>query len=417
MNKLIFDFKYFRLDYQNMFLVILLIGISIFLTYIFLRKRKKSIKNVLQIADISIIWILSILFILFLIIPHFEKVVFFKNNFLIITPLGLWVLILIFYLNIFIIKLLNIWFKRLEFSEAKGSSILFKVVLWILSVHFILKIFLRTYQKATEIVIFKIEKVQITIHDLIFILLAIAITALIIVFLKIGFNRLVKKEKIDKPTAVTLLTISKYFIWVFAIIIILQTIGLNLSVLLAGSAALLVGVGLGIQQVFNDFASGIILLFEREIKVGDYVEADTVSGTILNIGFRTTIMLTRDNVKIIIPNSKLVSNKVINWTKGESYARVGLDIGVAYGSDTHKVKEFLLECANEHKSIMKKPAPEVYFLDFGDSSLNFRLYFYTEKIFYRETIKSDLRFLIYDKFNKEEIQIPFPQMDIHLPKE
>jgi len=157
------------------------------------------------------------------------------------------------------------------------------------------------------------------------------------------------------------------------------------------------------------------LLFEREIKVGDYVEADTVSGTILSIGFRTTIVLTRDNVKIIIPNSKLVSDKVINWTKGEPHARVGLDVGVAYGSDTKKVKEVLIKCANNHSWIMKKPAPEVFFTEFADSSLNFKLYFYTEKIFVREKTKSDLRFTIYDEFNKEKIEIPFPQVDVHLP--
>jgi small-conductance mechanosensitive channel len=288
-------------------------------------------------------------------------------------------------------------------------------LLWLVSFHFILKIIIKKYQKFTEFVLFKIQNTEITIGNLFFIVLAFAVTGFVVIMIRIAFNRLAKRKKIDTSTAVTLQNITKYFIWVFAIIIILESVGFNLSVLLAGSAALMVGLGMGIQQVFNDFASGLILLFERQIKVGDYVEADNVAGTVLDIGFRTTLLLTRDNVKIIIPNSKLVSGNVINWTKGEKYARVGIDVGVAYGSDTQLVKSVLIKCAKAHKDVLQNKEPEVFFLDFGDSALLFRLYFYVEKVFYREKIKSDLRFAIYDELNKAKIQIPFPQIDVHLP--
>lgn len=415
MDKILLKYGHFVLDIKSLLLLILIIGFSIILTRFIKKKEFSFLSKSAKLIDISILWLLSIFLILFLIFPAHSKLVIYESKIIIISFIGIWVLVFILFLNLFIIRQLKTWYTNLGLSEEKSSFALLKFIFWLLSIHFIFKLFLKTYQAAVEIVIIKTKVFQLTIYDILFLLISLAITVVIIVFLRIGFNRLVKSQKIDRPTAITFLSISKYFIWTITIIIILQSIGLNLSVVLAGSAALLVGVGLGIQQVFNDFVSGIILLFEREIKVGDYVEADTVSGTILNIGFRTTLMLTRDNIRIIIPNSKLVSNKVINWTKGEAFARVGIDVGVAYGSDTYKVKEVLLRSAKDHESIMRKPIPEVYFLDFAGSSLNFRLYFYTEKVFYREKIKSDLRYIIYDEFNKEGIQIPFQQIDIHLP--
>jgi small-conductance mechanosensitive channel len=415
MNQTILNLKYLHLNYAGLLTSIAILSIAILLTIFIFRRSKKKQKKESSWGIVSLVWIAFFITELFLLVPSFEKIIFYQNKWLIISPIGLTKILAIIFLNIFLLSDIKNWLRKKTLIQDKGALLIFSVVMWLFSFHFIFRILLKHYQKVLSITLFKLQSAKISIYDFFFVALAIALTVFVILLLKIAFSNLSEKGKIDKSTSVTLLNISKYFIWTISIIVTLESIGFNLSVLLAGSAALMVGVGLGIQQVFNDFVSGLILLFEREIKVGDYVEADTVSGTIMDIGFRTTTMLTRDNVKIIIPNSKLVSEKVINWTKGEKYARVGLDVGVAYGSDTHEVKKILKLCATSHKDIMSKPAPEVYFLDFGDSSLDFRLFFYTRKIFYREAIKSDLRFKIYDEFNKAGINIPFPQVDVHMP--
>jgi small-conductance mechanosensitive channel len=187
--------------------------------------------------------------------------------------------------------------------------------------------------------------------------------------------------------------------------------------LIAGSAALLVGIGLGIQQIFNDIASGLFILFERNLKVNDVVQIEeNIIGRVLSIGLRTSKLETRDNIIMIIPNSKFISDNVINWSHIEVKTRFKVEIGVAYGSDVELVKNVLLECAKQHKDITNKPQPFVRFNDFGDSSLDFQLFFWTRKAFRVENIKSDLRFQIDIEFRKNDIIIPFPQTDVHLKK-
>lgn len=209
--------------------------------------------------------------------------------------------------------------------------------------------------------------------------------------------------------------IIKYFLWVIAIVIILDTLEIKVTILLASSAALLVGLGLGLQQIFQDFVSGIALLFEGTIKVSDIVEIEGgVVGRVREIGIRTSKIETRDNIILIVPNSKFIADNVINWSHLEKKTRFSVKVGVSYGSNVEQVTEVLLNCAREHKEIAKNPSPFVRFADFGESSLNFELFFWSTETFGVENTKSDLRYQIFSEFARNKIQIPFPQRDIHI---
>ncbi len=235
---------------------------------------------------------------------------------------------------------------------------------------------------------------------------------------KILFTRTVKR--IDKGTVSSIFLLIKYFLWVIGVIIILQTIGVNITYLIASSAALLVGLGLGIQQIFNDVVSGLFLLFEGNVKVGDIVQFNDISdtekivATVRQINLRTSKVESRDNVIIIVPNSKLISENVINWSAIDKKTRFKIEIGVAYGSDVMNVKNILLKVADRHPKVSKTPPPFVRFSDFGNSSLQFQLFFFTLESFRVKNIKSDLRFSIYEEFAKNNITIPFPQQDIYI---
>jgi small-conductance mechanosensitive channel len=193
----------------------------------------------------------------------------------------------------------------------------------------------------------------------------------------------------------------------------LETIGIKVTVLVAGSAALLVGVGLGLQQTFNDIISGIILLSERSIKIDDILEIDGDILKIQEIGLRTSKGLNRDEISIIIPNSLITTNKVINWSHQSKQTRFKINIGVAYGSDVELITKVLKESAWEHPEVTDKNLIDVRFLDFGDSCLQFQVIFFSENIFRIERVKSDIRRVINRKFIEHNITIPFPQMDVH----
>ena len=219
--------------------------------------------------------------------------------------------------------------------------------------------------------------------------------------------------KAEHSARYTTFIITKYLIWVVAITMMLQAIGLKVTVLIASSAALLVGVGMGLQQIFKDIISGIFLLFEGVVKVDDVVELDEFVGQVQEIGIRTTKILTRDHIVMIVPNSRFIENNVINWSTMDETTRFSVKVGVAYGSDVAMVEKVLLSCAEEHPKVSKNMRPRVRFEDFGDSSLDFQLFFYTDNGFLVEWIKSDLRHCIDRKFRENDIQIPFPQQDVH----
>ena len=211
----------------------------------------------------------------------------------------------------------------------------------------------------------------------------------------------------------------KYFVWTLTIVVILELMGIQVTILIAGSAALLVGLGLGLQQIFQDLVSGIFILIEGTIKVNDIIELDGMVGKILSINLRTSKILTRDGIMIIVPNHKFIVEKITNWTHNSENTRFKVEVGVAYGSDVEKVREILLACAHEHPRIINQSvsdvnSPFVRFVDFGDSALKFELFFWTTDIFQVEFIKSDLRFKIDKTFREQAVTIPFPQRDVHI---
>ncbi len=269
-------------------------------------------------------------------------------------------------------------------------------------------------KKLMEFVIIRVGEYEISILTLTTIFAIFLITRAILWIIK---KTLFRKHKITEPeigNIYALFKIIKYILWIISISLILKAIGISVTVLLAGSAALLVGVGLGLQQTFNDILSGIILLSERSIKIGDILEIDGDIVKIQNIGLRTSMGLNRDEISIIIPNSTITTNKVINWSHQAMKTRFKINVGTAYGSDVELVMKILEESAMEHPDIEDRNLVEARILDFGNSSLDFQLLFFSENIFRIEKVKSDIRKIINRKFIENNITIPFPQMDIHL---
>lgn len=217
----------------------------------------------------------------------------------------------------------------------------------------------------------------------------------------------------DQAKKYSIFTLIKYILLVIAVVLSLEIVGFNLSVLLAGSAALLVGLGLGIQNLFSDYISGIVILVDASVKMGDVIEVNNIVGTVEEIRLRTTTVLTRDDKYIIIPNSDLTRNELINWTHNALASRFEVTVGVDYSSDVELVTNLLKEAAAEEPGVLQKPAPFVRFNNFGDSSLDFSVYFWVEDVFRVENAKSQMRYRILDKFRKNGVSIPFPQRVLH----
>jgi len=262
--------------------------------------------------------------------------------------------------------------------------------------------------------IFSFNDNSLSIFDLTNVIIIVIVTKLVLwIISKALFNKK-KLHKLDKGSAFALFQIIKYLIWIIAISLMLETLGIKVTILLAGSAALLVGVGLGLQQTFNDILSGIILLLEHSVKVGDILEIDGDRVVIQEIGLRTSKGMNVRQIVVIIPNSLITTNKVINWSHQTQKTLFNIDIGVAYGSDVDLVIKTLEESAIEHLEFSECEFKEVRFVNFGNSSMDFQLYFYSKNIFSIEKVKSDIRKIIYRKFNEHKITIPFPQMDLHI---
>ena len=240
------------------------------------------------------------------------------------------------------------------------------------------------------------------------------VTKILLWVIKKALFRNYKFSKIDRGSSYALFQIIKDVVWVMAIALVLESLGIKVTLLLAGSAALLVGIGLGLQQTFNDVISGIILLSERSIKVGDVLEIDNDVVKIESIGLRTSKALNRDDISIIIPNSLITTSKVINWSHQSQQTRFKIDVGAAYGSDVDLVIKILEESAFEHSEIQDRKLIEARLLNFGSSSLDFQLLFFSANIFRIGKVKSDIRRIINKKFTENNIVIAFPQMDLHI---
>ena len=262
--------------------------------------------------------------------------------------------------------------------------------------------------------ILTLDNKEVKVYSLMLFVLIFIGTKIIVWLIKKWMFRKRKVEKFDPGTTYAVFQIIKYVIWVVAITIALDSINIKVTVLIAGSAALLVGIGMGLQQTFNDIVSGFILLSERTIKVGDILEIDGDIVRIQEIGLRTSKGLNRDEISIIIPNSLIATNKVINWSHQTKKTRFKINVGVAYGSDVPLVLKVLEESVYEHPEISNKNQIEARLIEFNNSSLDFQVLFFSENVFRIEKIKSEIRKIISRKFIENKITIPFPQMDVHL---
>lgn len=266
--------------------------------------------------------------------------------------------------------------------------------------------------------LFSIRGYEITVFDVLLIVLLITVARLLVWaisnVLRRGFFR---RKQVDKGRQEAVIQLIKYFIYVVVFVLSLQITGMELSFLLAGSAALLVGIGLGLQQTFNDLVSGLILLFEGSINIGDIVELDNgLVGRVTEVGLRTSKVETRDSIGIIVPNSKFINNNIINWSHNRSLTRFIITVGVAYHNDPRQVESVLLEAVTDHSEIAKNPSPTVRIKDFGNSGVIYELLFWTYSAWRIEYIKSEIRFIIFERFREFGIEIPFNQYDLNLKK-
>ncbi len=228
-------------------------------------------------------------------------------------------------------------------------------------------------------------------------------------------NKVLVRTALDEGQRYSLGQITGYAVFLFGLLVGLQWVGLNLNSLVLLGGAVGIGVGFGLQNIANNFVSGIILLMERPIRVGDRVEVGGTNGDVVRIGARSTWVRTNDNVVIIIPNTEFVNNRVTNWTANDRQVRFSIPLGVSYGSDPDRVREVLMEVALAHPDVLKDPEPEILFARFGDSSLDFELRVWTiTRVKTPLPLSSELYFSIFRAFRENGIEIPFPQRDLHL---
>lgn len=231
---------------------------------------------------------------------------------------------------------------------------------------------------------------------------------------KIIKTKLFPKYKLDQGIQLAILRVAHYLLVGLGIIVAVQSIGLNLTSLAVVFGLLSVGIGFGLQHVVSNFISGLIILFERPIKIGDRITIGDILGDVVNISLRATLIRTIDNISIIVPNSEFITSRVINWSHRDPKIRVHIKAGVAYGSDVPLVTRSLLEVAGNHPEVLKDPPPKVWFNEFGDSSLNFELLVWIPDPKRRPDIISELNKGIDEIFRKNKIEIPFPQRDLHI---
>ncbi|MGQ4646856.1 mechanosensitive ion channel domain-containing protein [Lyngbya aestuarii] len=257
----------------------------------------------------------------------------------------------------------------------------------------------------------KLFSLSLLVKLIFFALIAFVISRTISEWIK---GRLLVRFGLDPGSREVIGSVIGYILTSLGFLIVLQTAGINLSSLTVLAGALGIGFGIGLQNLASNFISGLTLLFEQQIRVGDFVEVDNLSGTVEKISMRSTIVRTIDNVCVIVPNNHFVENNITNWSYQSPRHRLHIPIGVAYGSDALVVTEALLAAARRESRVLSYPSPQVWFRGFGDSSLNFELLVWIDNPPESEQIKSALNFLIEVEFNKYGLKIPFPQLDLHI---
>ncbi len=228
-------------------------------------------------------------------------------------------------------------------------------------------------------------------------------------------NKILSRYQLDIGIRQSIGTIIRYIILIIGFFVIIQTAGINLSSLGLIAGALGVGIGFGLQNVTNNFISGIIILFERPIKVGDRIDVGEIKGDVVKIAARATTIITNDNIAVIVPNSDFINSTVINWSHNDRLVRFNFPVRVSHKADPEHVKQVLLKVFEEHEGILSNPKPDVLFNSYDEDSLNFILRIWTSEYIDRPNVlKSQLYYAVFKAFKSENIEIPFPQRDLHL---
>jgi len=315
--------------------------------------------------------------------------------------------------------------RRLARLQDKGSSLFHSVtvslsipIIWFFSVGVL---FLWLSNQLGEAGILELAgNIQFIWQDLqiglIQIVIAVALFFVIkpvVEVLKGGVERLGQKSRLDEAVMMPIETVISVGVWIAYGLIVLHIIGVKLSAVMVLAGGMSVGIGFGLQHIINNFVSGLILLFGRSVKPGDVIEHELVMGEVEKVTIRSTLIRTRDDTTMLIPNSNLVSMPFVNMSRGNRAVRLVVAVGAAYDSDTSLAERLLLEAAREHPDILKNPPPRVRFEDFKDNYLDFRIKFWVN-FDGSKRVASDLRFAILKKFREHGVEIAFPQMDVHL---
>jgi small-conductance mechanosensitive channel len=253
-----------------------------------------------------------------------------------------------------------------------------------------------------------------TLVDMLIMILVVVAAQSFIWFLRVVLGRVFRKTNIEEGKQFMILRLLRTLIYGISVAIALETIGADLTLLWASSAALLVGVGIGLQNFFNDVISGFVLLFEGGVRVGDELEVDGMLVRVERIDLRSTRVITRHGNLIVMPNGLISGQTVRNFSQGDTASMLELKVGVAYGSDVKSVERILVDCANAEALVIRKKETAALFQDFGDSSLDFSVYFWVDQPWSRRIIASNIRFRVDEAFRQEGIRIPFPQRDVHV---
>jgi len=277
------------------------------------------------------------------------------------------------------------------------------------------KDYLEPVRDALNYTIFMLGEARITPLSIIYLLVLLTLLFFLSNKLKhLLVERLLGHTKLDLGARQAIGTITRYFILFVGFLIILQTVGINLTTLNVLAGAVGIGVGFGLQNVASNFISGLIILFERPVQVGDRIEIDDINGKVISIGARSTIVRTNDNITIIVPNSKFISENVVNWSF-EGKVRFRVPVGVGYNADINLAKKLLLQVAEENGDVLQEPKSSVRLVQFGESSIDLELWVWSkEKLQRRAAFISDLNFAIWEKFRANNVEIPFPQTDLHI---
>ncbi|WP_228410772.1 mechanosensitive ion channel family protein [Chryseobacterium taklimakanense] len=270
-----------------------------------------------------------------------------------------------------------------------------------------------TFRELLNFKLFTIGKADISVSSLIFLVIFMLALNFIVKLIR---KLIYRSQKLDESKKFTVFSLIKYVLYVVGFILGMNMIGINVSVLMGASAALLVGIGLGLQNIFSDFVSGIVLLLDSSIKVSDIIEVDNLVCQVKEINLRTTTVLTRDDKYVILPNTFLTKNNLFNWTHSNLNSRFDIQVGVAYSSDVQTVMDILKSVTAANPKVAKTPEPFVRFNDYADSALIFNVYFWSSDPFRVENLKSELRVKYFEAFREHDIEIPFPQRVVHQVK-